>query len=447
MTGADAARGSDLTTIEPPPPPSEPSGVATKGRRPKRARRILAVVLVVLFSISLLASVLATWTSRQVLNTDVFMKNMTTAIEEPAVQAALTTYISKEVVTLVDPQQRIADALPARAQFIAGPVAGAFDSLVHQSVQKLVANPTFQEVLLRAIRRAHETAIGLLEGKKEGNLILHGNTVVLNTLPLIDQTVRTIEQQDVLGNVLPHVPALSAPDGQPSAQLEQLSSRFGVTLPADFGQVVVFRSDTLAQAQSALSHLRRALIVLASLTGVLFILALVVAPRRRRTLAQLGIGVAVVMLLAWAATRWATNHVAELAKNQEGRAAISSLAHGLTSGLLLFVLLVALAGVIGALIAFLVGDSSSATRTRSSVRSGAARAPTAARSMAQLVAAHADGTRVVGWAVGFALLLLVGLNLAGVIVAIVVVAAWQVAVSVIEDRFAKAATAEVVSGD
>ena len=84
--------------------------------------------------------------------------------------------------------------------------------------------------------------MSLLEGKPAGNLEIHGNAVVLNTLPLIDKTIQALQTKTSLGKVL-HAPALTAPNGDPSAQLQQLSSKFGVTLPSDFGQIVVFRTD------------------------------------------------------------------------------------------------------------------------------------------------------------------------------------------------------------
>ena len=187
--------------------------------------------------------------------------------------------------------------------------------------------------------------------------------MVLNTLPLIDSSIRALEQQNVLSRLLVHVPPLATSNGTPSQQLEQLSHSLGVTLPPNFGQIVVFRSSTLQQAQSGLKKLRRTLILEAVLTLVLFILAIVVAPFRLRTVAQLGGGAAIVGLLTWAGTRWATNHVVQLATNGNVRAALRAIVNAETGGLSALVLVVAAIGVVAAVLAFIFGESPSAGGT------------------------------------------------------------------------------------
>ena len=255
--------------------------------------------------------------------------------------------------------------------------------------------------------------------------------MVLNTLPLIDSSIRALEQQNVLSRLLVHVPPLATSNGAPSQQLEQLSHSLGVTLPPNFGQIVVFRSSTLQQAQSGLKKLRRTLILEAVLTLVLFILAIVVAPFRLRTVAQLGGGAAIVGLLTWAGTRWATNHVVQLATNGNVRAALRAIVNAETGGLSALVLVVAAIGVVAAVLAFIFGESPSAGGTRAAVKRTTAKLPTATRSSRTFVNAHADGVRIVGYVVGLGIVL-IWLSWTAFFIAIGVVIAWQVAVSLIE---------------
>ena len=178
--GAPEAEPSSAAAVE------SPKGRTVRKRRPYRARRYVAGLLVVLFSISLLASLLSFWGVRQVLNTDVFVSHISTAIKDPAVQKEVADYVSTEVIKVTDPAKRIAAVLPTKAQAIVAPVVGAFQSLIHTAVLKLVASPRFQKVLLAAISHAHAAAVALLEGKTRGNLVIRGNEVVLNTLPLAE---------------------------------------------------------------------------------------------------------------------------------------------------------------------------------------------------------------------------------------------------------------------
>ena len=411
-------------------------GVPPGGKRAPKARRtrkIFSGVFVVLFCISLLVTVLAVWSVRQVLNTNAFASHVEVALKSPAVQTELSNYVAKEVVQVVQPEKIVAAHLPPKAKPLASPLASGFDTLVTKTTNKLVANPTFQQVVLTAVTKTHQAAVSLLEGKPAGNLEIHGNAVVLNTLPLIDKTIQALQTQTSLGKVL-HAPTLTAPNGDPSAQLQQLSSKFGVTLPSDFGQIVVFRTDNLQQAQQGLKKVRRLLVALLILTIVLFIAALVVSLRRLRTLGQIGLGVAVVMVLAWAATRAATNLIAGHPKQPDARAAVSVVVNNFTGGLELLVGILAILGAVATILAFIFGSSKTAGRIRSRLASWWSEVPRALRWVGAEITTHVGGARILGLAVGLLILVLIGFNWPGIITALVIEAIWQGVISLVLRR-------------
>ena len=416
----------------------EPPGAPAPHRAP-RTRKIFSGVFVVIFSISLLVTVLAVWSVRQVLNTNAFAGHVEVALKSPAVQTELSNYVASQVVKVVQPEKIAAARLPPRAKALASPLASGFDTLITKTTNKLVANPTFQQVILTAVTKTHQAAVNLLEGKPAGNLEVHGDAVVLNTLPLIDKTIQALETQTSLGRVL-HAPSLTAPDGDPSAQLQQLSSKFGVTLAPDFGQIVVFRSDNLQQAQQGLKKVRRLLVALLILSIVLFVAALVVSVRRLRTLGQIGLGVVVVMVLAWAATRAATNLIAGHPKQPDARAAVSVVVHNFTGGLELLVGILAILGAVATILAFIFGSSKSAGRIRSRLAGWWSEVPKASRWVGGEITTHVGGARILGLAVGLLILVLVGFNWPGIIAALVVEAVWQVVISVV---LARRGTAQV----
>ena len=200
------------------------------------------------------------------------------------------------------------------------------------------------------------------------------------------------------------MPPLATTSGSPSQQVQALSHRLGVTLPADFGQVVVFHSTSLQQAQEGLKKLHRSLVLILVLTVVLFALALVVAPFKLRTLAQLGIGAAIVGLLTWAGTMWATNHIVQLVKSGDTKSAIRAILNAETGGLTELVILIAIIGVVAALLAFVFGESPQAGRIRAAVGRATARLPAVGRGALAFTNAHAGGARVLGYVVGLAIL-------------------------------------------
>ena len=409
-----------------------PPGVSPSPKK-RRPRRILSGVFVVLFSISLLVTVLSVWSVRQVLNTNAFAGHVEVALKSPAVQTELSNYVAKEVVQVVQPEKIVAAHLPPKAKPLASPLASGFDTLVTRTTNKLVANPTFQQVVLTAVTKTHQAAVSLLEGKPAGNLEIHGNAVVLNTLPLIDKTIQALQTQTSLGKIL-HAPTLTAPNGDPSAQLQQLSSKFGVTLPSDFGQIVVFRTDNLQQAQEALKKVRRLLVALLILTIVLFIAALLVSVRRLRTLGQIGLGVAVVMVLAWAATRAATNLIAGHPKQPDARAAVSVVVNNFTGGLELLVGILAILGAVATILAFLFGSSKTAGRIRSRLARWWSEVPRALHWVGGEITTHVGGARILGLAVGLLVLVLIGFNWPGIITALVIEAIWQGVISLVLRR-------------
>ncbi len=404
---------------------AEGSGSGRVGRRPHRVRGFFAGFMVVLFSICLFVASLSIWAVRQVLNTDVFVSHVNTALQDPNVQNQISTYVADEVVTAVNPKERFDRVLPKKAQVIVAPVVGAFHQVVFNAVHSLVLSPTFQRVLLAAVVKAHSSAIDLLEGKTKGNLVLNGNEVVLNTLPLIDRTISTLEHHGVLSGLLTKVPPLATANGMPSQQVEQLGHKLGVTLPPNFGQVVVFKSNTLHSAQAALKKLHRALVLILVLTVLLAVLALVVSPRRLRTVVEMGIGAVIVGLATWAGTIWATNTVVNLAKTGQAKGSMRAILQATTSGLISFMWLVIVVGVIAAVLAFVFGQSSLAARIRAWVKRVAARVPVGLGHLAAFIRAHVDGFRIAGYAVGVGIVFF-WLSLAGLIAAVVVEVIWQI---------------------
>lgn len=406
-----------------PAPAAAPVAPAAAKPRSKRPRGFLAGFLVVLFSISLLLSLVSTWAVRQVLNNGAFTKHVTTIVADPSVQQSMATYLTTEVVKVIDPQKLVENVLPTRLDPLAGPVVTSVQTFVTGQVEKLLATPQFQKILVTAISRTHEAAVNLLEGQPVGNLEVHGNEVVLNTIPLINEVLQAIGQHGIFGHSFT-VPPISSSTAAPSAQVQQLATHFGVTLGPEFGQIVVFQSDRISEAQSILRRVHRLLIGLAVLTILLLILAFVVSPRRRRTAIHVGIGVAVVMIATYVAVQAITNDVVAFVKSPASRTAARVVTSTLTSGLTTFALWLAALGLAAAVVAFLLGD----TRTAGAVRGWLA---TAARAVVSVTAAHPDGARVLGGIVAVAVLVFAGLHWPGIIATLVVAVAWQAGVSLV----------------
>ncbi len=389
------------------------------------------VVLVVLCSILVLASTVGLWAYRQVYNTDVFVGHVDAIVASHDVQTNLANYLTDQIMTAINPEQRARDALPPQADALIAPMVSAIRGFVNQSVEKVVSSDQFRQLVDNSVRLAHQSAINLLEGKKTAGLTVKDNQVVFNTLPMIDQVLQQISQQGLLGNRT--IPALSTPTGQPSAQLQELATKLGVTLPPDFGQLVVFKSDSIKSAQQALRLIKRLLVLLVIITLVLIGLTLLLSLHRLRTLAELGIGIAVAMLVAWAVTKAITRDVLKQVGTPGGRQTLLAVGNDFLGSLRAIAIILTVVGLVVALIAFLSGQSRSARWIRAKVArlwrpADTAPAGQSAGSPGGFLVAHRDGLSIIGAAVGVLILLSAGLTWSSLIIAVVIVVLWEVAV-------------------
>jgi hypothetical protein len=235
-----------------------------------RRRRIIVWALVVLASILLLVSILTTWVNRQMLDNTAWKKATTQIIEDPQVQAAISTYAVNQLYENVNVGQALQQRLPKNLQRLGPPLAGALEQPATQGVQFLLQRPRVQQLFIRASLLAHEKLVNVLENKT-GFGISTGNGVV--TLDLHQMILD-------LGTQL----------GLPAGALARI--------PANAGTVTLLRSDQLSAAQAGIQAVRVLSVWL--LVGVLFLYGLAIYLARgirRATLRNAAISFALVGLL------------------------------------------------------------------------------------------------------------------------------------------------------
>ena len=215
-----------------------------------RLRRTIVGVLVVLTCISLMAASLAVWTKRNVLDTDRWMEHVGPLAEDPAVQALLTERITARIMEIVDPQALFAEVLPDKGQILAVPLSNAVEGFVHDEVAKFVASPTFDKLWTEANRRAHATAVKVLEGESE---VVRANegSVTLDLIPIVDAVLVQIGDlsPDIFGNTI-DIPTITV-DDLPKDSIAKLNAAFGLDLPEGFAQITIYDDGKLSEAQAA----------------------------------------------------------------------------------------------------------------------------------------------------------------------------------------------------
>ena len=263
----------------------------TRGRRHRRLtmwRGIIAAVLVVLAALGVTLSVVGVWAGRTTLNTDRWVETVTPLEQDPAVRAAVSTYTTEQIFSTLNVEQRVKEALPPRAAFLASPLTGQVHGFVQNTVTKVLASPQFAQLWPQINRVAHRQVMAVLNN--DSTVVRSsGDTVTLNLLPVVNDVLSNLQQQvpSLFGKTIT-LPTLT--NGEIPAGLNQkIEASLGVTLPANFAAIPIYQGNQLSAAQQTLVKVKQYLTLLVIGSLLALVLALWISPRRRRTSLQLGL--------------------------------------------------------------------------------------------------------------------------------------------------------------
>jgi hypothetical protein len=406
-------------------------------RRAVRTRGVVAVVLVVVTSILVTVSVTAVWARRNALNTDRWVATVGPIAQDPAVQQALGRYITDQAMSAIDPEELFESALPERGQILAAPLTSALRGFVNDQVDSFLASDTFQRLWVRINEVAHGRAVQVLEGGDlPPSLQVQGNDVVLNVVPILNQVLARIGEAspEIFGRTV-DLPTVTV-DEIPEEAIQKVENALGRDLPDNFGQFTVFDASRLQQVQDTVDLFNRVVVAAVVLAIVLIALTLWVSPRRRRTLLQLMVGIALGIVIVRRLGLRLEDDVVELVK-PENQAAVKVVVGAFVSSLL-----DATAWILGivaavAVVALLTGPYGWARALRRGTVSGAQAAVGAARSainrqpddpVVAWVGAHREVLQAGGIVVGILALLVLDLSWIGLFVLVGLVVAYELLV-------------------
>lgn len=419
-------------------------GNATKAEAPeappakrRRVRRIVTPILVALTVIVFTVTVPAVWGARTVLNTDRYVATVGPLAEDPAVQASIATKLTDQVFLALNVEGTLSSVLGEigeRATVLAAPLTNAVKGFVQEQVLKVVQSDAFQTFWVRANTFVHTQVVAILRGD-DGAVTVREGKVLLNLLPLVNLALGSIQRvaSDLVGSdvTLPTIQEGEAPN----ESITKLEQALGVDLPDSYGQLVVYDTEDLAALQQAVSTLERLLVLLLVLIPVLVAASLWVSTRRRRTLIQLAAGAAVGLVVVRRIAIISRDSLFERIDTQRFpsvRVLTNELMESLfrTTAVLLAIVLLTL------LIALITGPYPWAVTARGWVRDGA-RGVAAAFSGERLpdtgrvrwIRDHRDGLMLGGAIFAVALLLLFDLSLWGFVIAGIVIALYELALS------------------
>ena len=302
------------------------SGAPPKRRR---GRTVASWVLIVLACILAVLSVVVVYARNELLNTDTFVASVGPLAKDPAVQTAVATRVSENLVARTDVEQRVKDALPSQAGFLANPITGAVQTATYQITLKLVQSSQFQRLWEEAVRRSHDQLENLLLGNKVGAFQSTNGQVTVD-LSQVEKAAK--EQLAAKGlSVFDKVPNYT---GAP---------------------FVLFQSDQLAKVQRWVRFLNHLVVVLPVLTILLLAGAVVAARDRRRGLVHAASGLAVSMALLLVAANVGRNQYLSSLGPGRSKPASAAVIDTVDAALLDSVRTVLIVAAVVAVVAFAVG--------------------------------------------------------------------------------------------
>lgn len=359
---------------------------------PGRIRGAAVVVVVALACVSFTGALVGVWAKRSFLDTEVFARRAVPLGQDPAVQAALSQWITDQVMTVVNPEELFAEALPERGRILAVPLAGAVRGFVQGQVDDFVRSDTFARLWAAATTQAHAAAVNVIEGRSEV-VRADDDQIVVNLVPLINAALARIGSlsPEIFGRTI-DFPDLTVDDLPATAQ-QRLSQALGTPVGEDFGVIRIDDGGQLAAAQDAVRLFGLLVWVLVALTVVLIPLALWLSRRRRRTLLQLVFGIALGLVLIRRVGLRIEGDAVDLIAGGTVQAAARAIASAFLSPLLDATALLLWVLAAAAAVTLITGPY----RWAAALRRGAARVGATALRTAEAVGERATDERTVAW--------------------------------------------------
>lgn len=303
-----------------------------------RVRSAAAVTAGVTAAVAICLGVVGLWARTVVFDEDRMADAAGRTLEEPAVRTALAEHVTAAIVELTSVEQAAAWALPDALQRLGPALVAGFELAVQRQAEQLLARPEAARLLTEVARQAHGPALALLQGEGwiDGVAVADG-AVSINLLPVIGSGIERVQDRGLLAGV--DLPALTR-DGDPAGQISELETVLGRSLPPDFGQLVVYRSETVAGAQRSVVSAQQTLVLARRMLGVILVAALVLpvaavalAQRRGRALVLVGLGTAVGLALTGRIVDRVVADAPTVADSPAGRAAIAAITRDITASL------------------------------------------------------------------------------------------------------------------
>jgi hypothetical protein len=381
----------------------------------KWVRAIGSVVLGVIAVVGLLCSVIGFWARDTVFDETEVAGAVESAIEAPAVTDALAARLTESVMSAVDLETRLNNILPPALQRITPAIVGGVEQRIEDRLSNRLADPDTRDTLISIFERSYGAFLDVMKGDglADGVTVEHGE-VTVNFLPLVADGLQTLQGFGLLDDAT--IPELTR-DGEAAQQISQLEDGLGRDLPDDFGQIVVYRSDSLAakgetlqRAQQLVVVLQRGFVLILIVTAVAIAGTVLVARNRLRAALGLLLGAAATFVVVRAVVNEVLDKIPSVARTPAGQAALAAAMTALADSLVKALGVLAVLFLFGAIVVYVL-DADSALRRRMAIRAGSP-------SLRDAIAAYRVPVALVSAGAALLVIMIAGFSVLSLIVAL-----------------------------
>ena len=176
--------------------PGAPVAPVVVPAKPRRARRVLSWVLVVLFGLLVPLTLISGWAVRTVTNTDRYVATMAPLARDKVITNYVADAATNALFKQLKVEDTIAGALPKRAAFIAGPVTQQLHSFTETQMRRVTGSQAFINLWDRENRFTHSTAVALLTGGNPPE-VSKTRRLVVGLTPVITEGIDKLDAKGV----------------------------------------------------------------------------------------------------------------------------------------------------------------------------------------------------------------------------------------------------------
>jgi hypothetical protein len=316
-------------------------GTGTKPGLP-RWRRILVAVLVVFGCILAPLSIVSVWIHSTLLDTDQWVSTVGPLIHNPDVQDAVATRVTNAITENAKLTDKITDALPDPAKRLAPFIEQGAQQAVGVAAHKIVESDQFASLWNTVNRRAHARVVAVLQGKGTQTVQTKNGQITITLAPIIDEVRKELDNRGI-------------------------TFFDNVKISGTKNQIVLFSSNDLKTAQSAVDLFDKVAVVLPILTFLVFAAAIILSGNRRRTVLRSALGVALAMGILLTASALGRTAYLDALPVTVNHAAAQAVYDQLLTFLRTSLRTMFWLAIVVALGAWVAGTSKAATRVRSTV--------------------------------------------------------------------------------